>query len=69
MGNLITYCVFTRSYSFRLSFISIDAAHLADQHFKTYEKMEEMIRWMDCFEEQIFFYRKIHLLPEKWEKL
>jgi len=24
---------------------------------------------MNCFEGQIFFYRVIYLLPEKWEKI
>jgi hypothetical protein len=42
---------------------------LADQHFKTYEEIK---KWLDewiASKDEHFFYRGIHLLSEKWEKI
>jgi hypothetical protein len=41
----------------------------ADQNFKTYNEIK---KWLDEWfpsKNEHFFYREIHLLPKKWEKI
>lgn len=42
---------------------------LADQHFKIYEEIKKSLDEWIASKDEHFFYRGIHLLPKKWEKV
>jgi len=67
MGSPTTSRVFIRLCFSGLPLILIEHG-LADQHFKTYKEIKKWLdKWITSKDD--FFYRGIHLLPEKWEKV